>query len=79
MFEMFEAQLLTPEGALFEGEVFTVTVPGTLGNFQILFNHAPIVSTLSIGKITIVTSSNDELIFAVSGGFLEMNDNKLTI
>lgn len=79
MVDTFEAQLLTPEGALFEGEVFSVKVPGSEGNFQVLHDHAPIVSTLTIGKISILKSDNNKLVFAVSGGFVEMNNNKLTI
>lgn len=79
MVDSFDAQLLTPEGALFEGEVYSVQVPGSQGSFQVLHDHAPIVSTLQIGRITILTSKNNEIHYAVSGGFIEMNDNKLTI
>ena len=79
MVDSFDAQLLTPEGALFEGEVFSVQLPGSQGSFQVLHDHAPIVSTLQIGRITILTSKNNEIHYAVSGGFIEMNDNKLTI
>lgn len=79
MVDTFDAQLLTPEGALFEGEVFSVQLPGSDGSFQVLHDHAPIVSTLQIGRITIQTVKNRDINYAVSGGFIEMNDNKLTI
>lgn len=57
----------------------SVQVPGSNGNFQMLHNHAPIVSSLGIGKITIKQEGVEELNFAVSGGFVEMSKNELTI
>ena len=79
MAKTYQAQLLTPEGSRFKGEVESVRVPGSNGNFQMLHNHAPIVSSLGIGKITIKQEGVDELNFAVSGGFVEMSNNQLTI
>lgn len=75
----FYAQLLTPNGPLYEGDVTGVQVPGSEGNFEILFNHSPIVSTLGIGKVVIKKEDNTESVYAVSGGFVEMNNNKLTL
>jgi F-type H+-transporting ATPase subunit epsilon len=75
----FHTQLLTPEGPLFEGEAESVQLPGSDGNFQILYNHAPIVSSLGIGKIAILTDKNEEIIYAVSGGFVEMSNNQCAI
>jgi len=75
----YQAQLLTPEGSSFEGQVESVRVPGSNGNFQMLHNHAPIVSSLGIGKISIKQEDQKILNFAVSGGFVEMSDNQLTI
>lgn len=79
MAETYKAQLLTPEGSRFEGDVVSVRVPGSNGNFQMLKDHAPIVSSLGIGKITIKQDGVEELNFAVSGGFIEMSKNELTI
>lgn len=79
MAKTYHAQLLTPEGSRFDGDVVSVRVPGSNGNFQMLHNHAPIVSSLGIGKITIKQEGADELNFAVSGGFVEMSENHLTI
>ncbi len=79
MSKKFNAQLLTPDGPLFEGEVISVQVPGTAGNFQMLHNHAPVVSSLGIGKISLQTAENEEIIYAVSGGFVEMSKNQCTL
>lgn len=75
----FYAQLLTPNGPLFEGDVTGVHIPGSEGNFEILVNHAPIVSTLGIGKIVIKKEDNSERVYAVSGGFAEMKNNSLSL
>ncbi len=75
----YHAQLLTPEGSLYEGDVISVTLPGSSGSFQVLYNHAPIVSSLGIGEIAIEKSDMSILHYAVSGGFVELNNNKLTI
>ncbi|MEX0944094.1 MAG: ATP synthase F1 subunit epsilon [Balneolaceae bacterium] len=79
MSKRFNTQFLTPDGPLFDGEAISVTVPGSSGSFQILHNHAPIVSSLGIGKVVIQEEEKGESIYAVSGGFIEMNKNHLTI
>lgn len=77
--KLFKAQLLTPEGALFDGEVKSVHLPGTMGPFKIFYNHAPIVSTMGIGSIQIEPAVEGKKVYAVTGGFAEMNKNVLTI
>ncbi|PKD44155.1 ATP synthase F1 subunit epsilon [Rhodohalobacter barkolensis] len=79
MSKTFHAQILTPEGSLFDGDVEGVQVPGKSGNFLMLFNHAPIVSSLGVGRVIIKKPDNSETVYAVSGGFVEMNDNKMTM
>lgn len=79
MANTFKAQILTPDGPLFEGDVTGVQVPGSGGNFLMLFNHAPIVSTLTIGQVIIKKPDNSETVYAVSGGFVEMNNNVMTL
>ncbi len=79
MAQPFYAQLLTPEGALFEGDVIGVKVPGTSGNFEMLHNHAALVSSLGIGKIEIEKKDESRIVYAVSGGFVEISNNHCTI
>ncbi|MCC5913134.1 MAG: ATP synthase F1 subunit epsilon [Balneolaceae bacterium] len=78
MAKTFQAQILTPEGPLFKGEVTGVQVPGSDGNFLMLYDHAPIVSTLTVGAVVIKEEST-ETTYAVSGGFVEMSNNSLTL
>ncbi|MEO1021841.1 MAG: ATP synthase F1 subunit epsilon [Bacteroidota bacterium] len=74
----FQAQILTPEGSLFEGEVTGVQMPGTSGSFEVKANHAPIVSTLDKGSVLIRKSGGDTT-YTISGGFVEVNNNQLTL
>lgn len=75
----FKAQVLTPEGSRFSGDVVSVSVPGASGSFQMLYNHAPIISALDVGRVDIQKADNTTLTYAVSGGFVEMNDNQVTL
>lgn len=71
-------EILTPDKKVFEGEVIAVTVPGTMGSFQILRDHAPIISTLEDGPV-IIKSKTDEQIFIIKGGVVEVLKNKIIV
>ena len=71
-------EIITPDKTLFEGTAKSVSLPGTEGGFQILENHAPIISTLKSGQIKIDTGSGTELI-DISSGVVEMLKNKVII
>ena len=70
--------ILSPLKSLFQGEATSVNLPGKVGAFAILENHAPIVSTLDKGVITITNKDEVSEIEIVSG-FVEVHDNEITI
>ncbi len=72
-------EILTPEEKVFEGTVELVKVPGTKGSFAILNMHAPIISTLEKGEVKVKKTKNQEQIFTISGGVVEVRDNKIII
>ena len=86
-------EIVTPEASIFRGEVESVTVPGVDGQFQMLNNHAPIVSLLQEGNVKIQGQlSFDEAyedrfksvdkttsILPIQSGTVELNDNKIII
>ena len=76
---MFKLSIVSPERVLYEQEVDGIIVPGTDGYLGVLSHHAPLITSLKPGKITITESDNKQLIAAVSGGFLEVSDNLATI
>lgn len=72
----FQLDIVTPAKTVYSGEVQSFTAPGVVGNFQVLFNHAPLLSSIGIGVIKIIESNGSELHFATSGGFVEVKSNK---
>ena len=87
-------EIVSPEAKLFSGEVTSVTLPGVDGSFQILNNHAPIVSTLKEGVIKIAALSfkfskesidkflkvnEQNYTLAVNSGVIELKDNKVIV
>ena len=72
-------EIITPEKKLFSGEVNSVKFPGTNGEFEILNNHAPIISTLSNGEIRVITNDKDTKRFNINGGVIEMQNNKIIV
>ena len=74
-----QLEIITPNKISYKGDVQAVTVPGTLGSFQILYNHAPIISTFEIGVIKVEISNNEKIFFATSGGTVEVVNNNIRI
>lgn len=73
-------EIITPEKQLYTGEVNAVRVPGSAGLFEILENHAPIISTLEKGQIRLFEKLIQEPIyFDIDGGVIEAKENKITI
>jgi len=72
-------EIITPSKVGYKGNVDSITVPGTNGNFQILYNHAPIISSLEIGEIIVDEQDNEKLYFTISGGTIEVVNNKIII
>ncbi len=72
-------EILTPDKKLFEGEIRSVTVPGTMGSFEVLKDHAPIISTLEDGKVIIRTIEKSEEVILIKGGVIEVLDNHIMV
>jgi F-type H+-transporting ATPase subunit epsilon len=75
---VLQAQILTPNGSLFEGEVTGVKMPGVMGSFEVKANHAPIVSTLEEGNV-LIRKNDGDLTYTILGGFVDVAKNKLTL
>ena len=66
--------IVSPEKKVYDGNVRSVTLPGTLGSFTILPQHAPIVSSLQEGKLSYVMEEGEEKVLDIQSGFVEMSD-----
>ena len=72
-------EIITPDAKLFKGEVESIKLPGTNGGFEILNNHAPILSTLTSGEISIDVKTGETKSFQIQGGVIEMQNNKIIV
>lgn len=72
-------EIITPEKKLYQGEVKRVRLPGSKGLFEILNNHAPVISTLDRGRIRIIDFENRKVFFEIDGGIVENKDNKIIV
>ena len=85
-------EIVTPEATLYSGDVTSVAVPGVNGEFQMLDNHAPVVSILGKGNVKIFgnvqldesvadkfTKDGNTTLLAINSGTVEMKDNKVIV
>jgi F-type H+-transporting ATPase subunit epsilon len=72
-------EIITPDNRVFDGDIKSVRVPGRKGSFQVLKDHAPIISTLEKGSVIIVDQEGTEKIFEISGGVIEVKSNKIIL
>ncbi len=72
-------EIITPDKKIFEGEVTLVQLPGSKGSFTMLQNHAPIISTLEKGTITVKDVAGKEYLFDINGGVIENVSNKVIV
>jgi F-type H+-transporting ATPase subunit epsilon len=80
MANLLEAQILTPYGAAYKGTAVGVALPGSQGRFEVLVNHAPLMSSLEPGLVVIRSDGESKLLsFAVSGGFVDVQANTVVV
>lgn len=72
-------EIITPDKKVFEGNIKSVRVPGKKGSFQVLKDHAPIISTLEKGPVIIVDAEGNQTTYEISGGVIEVKANKIIL
>ena len=72
-------KIITPDREVFAGEVDLVQVPGSKGSFQVLKNHAPIISTLESGNVKVIDSEGKTSNLSIGGGVIEVKNNEIII
>ena len=78
MTDVIKLHIVSPEGTLVEQAVSAVTLPGTVGPFEVLKNHAPLISSLEKGDIVYV-SEGAERRLPIASGFVEVRDNQVDV
>lgn len=76
-----QLEILTPEKKLYSGDIYGIQLPGISGSFEVLEKHAPMVSALGKGSIKVLLdkSGNNTTRFTISGGFIEVLDNRVSV
>lgn len=75
---MLQLKIVSPEKIVYEGEAESVFAPGTLGQFEILTDHAPIISTLEQGELSYKTAKGLEKV-EILGGFISVKRNEVKV
>ena len=75
---MLQLRIVSPEKVEYDGAVESVLVPGALGQFEILTNHAPIISLLGKGEV-VYTNADGKHSIVISGGFVEVQKNRVSL
>lgn len=76
---MMYLEIITPEKKLYQGDISLIQVPGSKGSFEILSNHAPIISTLEPGRIKLEDKYGKTEYFEIDGGIIEAKFNKIIV
>jgi len=72
-------EIITTERLLFEGDIAIIKLPGTLGSFEIMNNHAALISTLEHGKIKVKETNGIISYFEIKGGLVEVSNNEVKV
>jgi F-type H+-transporting ATPase subunit epsilon len=75
----FQLDIVSPSRTVYSGMVQSFSAPGVVGNFQVLFNHAPLLSSIDVGEVKVIDAEGKKLLFATSGGFVEVKSNKVIL
>ena len=76
---MMQLRIVSPEKVVYDGEVQQVIVPGSVGRFEILTGHAPIISSLDEGIVEFATADGEKTQFNILGGFVEVKKTNVSL
>ncbi|MBN1397326.1 MAG: F0F1 ATP synthase subunit epsilon [Bacteroidetes bacterium] len=77
--KVLNLEIVTPRRVVFKGKVTSFSAPGAMGAFQVLYNHAPLLSSVKIGEVKIRDANSKEFDYAISGGFVEVRGNQILL
>jgi len=77
--KIFTLEIVTPRKVAFSGDVESFSAPGVVGGFQVLYNHAPLLSEIGIGEVKLRNTDGSEMRYATSGGFVDVLNNHVTL
>lgn len=75
----FDLEIVTPNRIVYNARVESFSAPGAVGGFQVLHNHAPLLSNIVVGTVKVIDAEGKEIRYATSGGFVEVRNNKVVM
>ena len=75
----FKLEIVTPRKVVYTGDVVSFSAPGTMGGFQVLFNHAPLLAEIGVGEVKIQDPQGNDLRYSTSGGFVDVKQNHVVL
>ncbi|MFC6997406.1 ATP synthase F1 subunit epsilon [Rufibacter roseus] len=72
-------EIITPDKRVYEGDVTSAQFPGINGGFEVLNNHAPLISALGNGTVKITPTTGAQVFFNIDGGVVEVQNNKIIV
>ncbi len=76
--ELFRLEIVTPQKSEFSGLVASFSAPGIEGGFQVLRDHAPLLTIITVGEVKLICEDGSESFYSTSGGFVEVSNNSVT-
>jgi len=77
--KVLNLEIVTPTKVIFKGDVISFSAPGVMGGFQILYNHAPMLSEIGVGVVKLQQPNGSETFYATSGGFVDVLNNRVIV
>lgn len=75
----FKLEIIAPDRIVYRDEATSLSAPGVMGGFQVLYNHAPMLAALEVGQLKVRDKNGIDIVYATSGGFVEVRDNAVTV
>lgn len=75
----FQLEIVTPAKVVFRDEATSLSAPGIQGGFQVLYNHAPLLSAIEVGVIRVKDKNGNDTHYATGGGFVEVKENHVVV
>lgn len=75
----FQLEIITPSRVVYRDQATSLSAPGVQGGFQVLYNHAPLLAAIEIGELKVKDKDGNDSLYATSGGFVEVNNNKVVV
>lgn len=72
-------KVISPQNFIYEGNVVLVQFPGSMGSFEVLHNHAPLIARIDKGKLKIIDEGRNKFFLEVNPGIVEIKDNKIVV